>query len=282
MNSRELVARIKNLPPASQAATRLVNLLGQQSVSNEDLVEILRCDSVLTAKLLRACNSPISGLKEPVSSVDQAVFILGHDQILQLVLSLGFGKTMALRLTGYGVETNELWQHSLISAAAAKIVAITLDLPIDAPVAFTAGLLHDIGKVVMNQVLTTDFQTDIRLRVERDGMSRVDAERTVLGVDHAEVGAELLQTWHLPKEIVEAVRYHHEPLARPQPNLSAVSHAANCLAHVVGSAPGWDGYATRVDQRALTDLGLAPQRLDELVVTVREALEEVAGLISAV
>src|SRR5689334_15448869 len=101
MNSRELVARIKNLPPASQAATRLVNLLGQKTVSNEDLVEVLSCDSVLTAKLLRACNSPISGLMEPVSSVDQAVFILGHDQILQLVLSLGFGKTMAVRLTGY-------------------------------------------------------------------------------------------------------------------------------------------------------------------------------------
>src|ERR1051325_3343013 len=120
MTANELVAKVKNLPPVSHAALRLVSLLDQPAVSNDDVVQVLRCDNVLTAKLLRACNSPFFGLEDPVSSVDQAVLILGHQQILHIVLTLAFGGAMAVPLTGYAVESNELWRHSLTAATAAE------------------------------------------------------------------------------------------------------------------------------------------------------------------
>jgi len=276
MTAHELVAKIKNLPPVSYAALKLVNLLEQPAVSNDEVVQVLKCDNVLTAKLLRACNSPYFGLEEPVSSVDQAVFLLGHQQILHIVLTLAFGSAMVVPLPGYAVEANELWRHSLITATAAEtVVAEITDLSVEPAVAFTVGLLHDIGKLVLGQALTLDFQADIRQRVEQQQNSRSEAEKAVLGTDHSEVGACLLQDWRLPEEIVEAVANHHHPVLEPHPRLSVVTHLANCIAHLAGSAPGWDGFAVRVDDRVITAFDLTGDKLENMVIAVRESFDRV-------
>ena len=121
ITAQELVAKVKNLPPVPHAALKLVSLLDQPAVSNTEVVQALRCDNVLTAKLLRACNSPYFGLAEPVTSVDQAVFLLGHQQILHIVLTIAFGSAMVVPLPGYAVEASELWRHSLVTATAGEI-----------------------------------------------------------------------------------------------------------------------------------------------------------------
>ena len=260
----------------SYAALKLVNLLEQSSIGNDEVVQVLKCDNVLTAKLLRACNSPYFGLEEPVSSVDQAVFLLGHQQILHIVLTLAFGSAMVVPLPGYAVEANELWRHSLITAAAAEtVVAEIPDLNVEPAVAFTVGLLHDIGKLVLGQALTPELQADIRRRVETEHVARTEAEQAVVGADHSEVGACLLRDWHLPEEIVEAVAHHHQPVLEPRPRLSVTTHLANCVAHLAGSAPGWDGYAVRVDERVTTTLGITSDRLENMVVAVRESFDRV-------
>ena len=274
--ANELVSHVKNLPPISQAALRLVSLLDQPTVSNDDVVAVLRYDNVLTAKLLRACNSPYFGLEEPVRSVDQAVLILGHQQILHIVLTLAFGGAMMAPLPGYAVEANELWQHSLTTAMAAEVIANEYpELNAETPVAFTAGLLHDIGKLVLGQTLTPDSQQAIRSLISRGQLSRVEAERQVLGTDHAEVGANLLESWRVPGDIVEAVAHHHAPVLTPRPQLSVVNHVANCVAHLVGSAPGWDAFAVPVDPAICTQFGFGPEKIDMLVVQVRDSFERV-------
>ena len=129
MTAPEIINKVKNLPPISQAALKLVNLLEQASISNDEIVQVIKCDNVLTAKLLRACNSPYFGLDEPVSSVDQAVLMLGHQQILHIVLTLAFGSAMVVPLPGYAVEANELWRHSLVTASAAEtLIASGIDI----------------------------------------------------------------------------------------------------------------------------------------------------------
>jgi putative nucleotidyltransferase with HDIG domain len=276
MTAPELVAKVKNLPPVSYAALKLVNLLEQPAVSNDEVVQALKCDNVLTARLLRACNSPYFGLEEPVFSVDQAVFLLGHQQILHIVLTLAFGSAMVTPLPGYAMEVNELWRHSLVTAISAEIVAAQItEVDIEAPVAFTIGLLHDIGKLVMSQVLTPELQAEIRRRVEEEKIPRAESEKIALGTDHSEVGACLLREWRLPEEIVEAVANHHHPILVPRPRFSVVSHLANCLAHLSGSAPGWDGYAVRVDDRVTTAFELTGDRLENMVVSVRESSDRV-------
>lgn len=276
MTAQELVAKVRNLPPISQAALRLVNLLDEPAVSNDDVVQVLKYDNVLTAKLLRACNSPYFGLEEPVLSVDQAVLIIGHEQILHVVLTLAFGGTMAAPLAGYAVEANELWRHSLTTATAAEyLVSNVVEMNVDAHVAFTIGLLHDIGKLVLNQVLTPEYQSGIQTALATKGLSRSEAEKEVLGTDHAEAGGMLLQSWNLPDDIVEAVSNHHHPVLEPQPKLSAIAHAADYIAHLVSSAPGLENHPVRLDPRVAEAFNLTPPRLESIVVEVRESCDQV-------
>ena len=279
MTAYELVAKVKNLPPISQAALQLVNLLDEPAVSNEDVVQVLKYDNVLTAKLLRACNSPYFGLEEPVSSVDQAVLILGHHQILHIVLTLAFGGAMAVPLAGYAVESNELWRHSLTAATAAEYVVNNgIDINVDSHVAFTVGLLHDIGKLVLGQVLTPEHQKSIRALTEDKKSARWEAESVVLGTDHAEVGGALLRAWNLPEDIIEGVGNHHQPVVDPKPKLSAVSHLANCLAHRVSLAPELETYATFVDLKVAETFSLTPARIESLTDEVRNSCDRVDQL----
>jgi len=281
MTAQELVAKVKNLPPVPHAALKLVSLLDLPAVSNTEVVQALRCDNVLTAKLLRACNSPYFGLAEPVGSVDQAVFILGHQQILHIVLTIAFGSAMVVALPGYAVEASELWRHSLVTATASEMIAKEFtDLNIEMPVAFTVGLLHDIGKLVLGQTLTADLQVKIRRLIEHEHIARAEAEKIVLGTDHSEVGALLLQSWHLPDELVEAVANHHQPILTPKPRLSVVTHLADCVAHLAGSAPGWDGYAVRINNELVTSLAITPEQIEQMVANVRESSDRVDQFMS--
>jgi putative nucleotidyltransferase with HDIG domain len=278
MTGAELVDKVKDLKPVSPAALKLVNLLDRPEAGNDDIVQVLKCDSVLTAKLLRACNSPYVGLQEPVASVNQAVLLLGHRQILHLVLTLGMGSTMAVAMNGYGVAANELWRHSLITASTAELIASDDQINVEPSVAFTVGLLHDIGKIVVEQALTPELQAAIRDRISQGNLSRAEAEKEILGTDHCETGACLLERWHLPPELVESVANHHQPVLKPRPQLSALAHVADCIAHLVGSAPGWDAYAVRVSPGVVDAFGITTERIDAMLVSVRDSISRVDQL----
>jgi putative nucleotidyltransferase with HDIG domain len=273
MTPTDIISKVKHLPPVSQAALKLVSLLEQDEISNEDIERVIKCDNVLTAKLLRACNSPYFGLAEPVSTVDQAVLILGHQQILHIVLTLAFGTTMNVTHPAYAAEAAALWQHSLATASAAEIVASeTFDAKFEGTIAFTVGLLHDIGKLAISQGVSPEQREEIRALVENEKISRSAAEKKVLGTDHCEVGAALLKTWRLPAEIIEAVANHHSPPLET-PALSAVTHVANALAHCANPAPSDDATAGQVLPAVAAALNFSADRFEGLIATVREASE---------
>ncbi len=114
--------------------------------------------------------------------------------------------------------------------------------------AFTAGLLHDIGKTVINRVLTPKTRADIRAKIAAESLSRVQAEKAVLGANHSEVGACLLRKWLLPEPIVEAVANHHTPVTEPVVRLSAVVYLANSAAHIGGATFGWEARLAEAGQ----------------------------------
>ncbi len=276
MNPNDIVAKANTLPPVSAAALKLMGLLDRPNTCNEDIVNSLRYDSVLTGSVLRLCNSPSIGLRMPVTSIDQAVLLLGHRKIHRIVLALAFSNSICGPLPGYAVEANELWRHSLSTALASEMLAegaFTIDL--DPSVAFTSGLLHDIGKLLLNQVLTSQVQAGIRARIEQEHLSCVQAERDILQTDHAEVGGCLLRHWKLPEAIVEAVANHHRPPLEPRPRLSAVVHVANCLAHLVGSAPGDSGYVIQADPGAAKAVGVESDAIEGLILRIEDSLRQV-------
>jgi len=267
MKAHEMVAKVRTLPSISPAALKLVGLLAEANAGNEDVVATLRQDTVLTAKLLRACNSPALGLKEPVASVDQAVLLLGYDQMHRTATALAMSGAMSVRLPGYDAQVG-LWRHSLFAAAAAEaIINHGADLT-DAATAYTAGLLHDIGKLIVCQFLTEELRATLH-RLVVEGFTTDEAERKLFGTDHAEAGSCLLYLWRLPAQIIEAVANHHQPALDPHPRFSAVAHVANCIAHLAEGGAGSETYALPADAHVLAGLDLDAEKFANLTNEVR-------------
>lgn len=280
MTVRDIISGMKDLPVGSDASRKLAALLCEPDVPIDDIVRVLRCDAVLTSRVIRFCNSAHTGLSEPVTSVDQAVIHLGNRQIFRLAFSLGMGPAMVPALPGYGIEAGELWRHCLTTALIAEYFAREdFSGAFAPPAAFTAALLHDLGKVAMRPAIDGLVESMVRSRVA-DGLSRAEAEREALGFDHAEVGAALLESWRFPETLVEAVANHHRPAVAPHPQLSAVVHAADVVAHLMGSAPGWNGFALRVEPGLDRLLRLDELKLARIMIAAHGMLEEVATFLA--
>jgi putative nucleotidyltransferase with HDIG domain len=276
MTAIALVQKVKNFPPVSQAALKMISLLDKASVDNDDIVQVLKYDNVLTAKLLKACNAPSFGLGEPVASVDQAVLYLGHQQIHHIVMTLAFGSVMTVSSLPYTMEVNDLWQHSVVTAMAVETVLDQVpQLDANASVAFTASLLHDIGKLVFGQALSAEQLREIRDLAERKQIPGPAAEKEILGVDHAETGAALLQNWRLPESIVEAVGNHHRPALKPDIRLSTLVHLANGVAHHASPPPGQNPHDLLLADAVVAEFGINAEKLESMAAAARESFEHV-------
>jgi putative nucleotidyltransferase with HDIG domain len=271
MTANQMLAQVHDLPPISPAALELGGLLGRSVASNKDVIRVLQQDPVLTAKLLRVCNSAALGLKEAVGSIDHAVLILGHGRVSQMVQALSFRGSLTAPLTAYSLDANELWRHSLLTATVAEIaVADGLSIAVDPATAFTVGLLHDIGKLITNQFLTGELVAPFR-RCRNSGSSLVEAEREVLGTDHAEVGGGLAYLWRLPDPIVEGIALHHRPVLAPEPRLSALVNFAHTVAfHAEAAEAGRDYPLSRSEVVVFHSLGFSVTQFECLVRRARE------------
>jgi putative nucleotidyltransferase with HDIG domain len=282
MTADEIVARAKDLPVVSETARKLVIQLNQPDLHRDELVETVRCDNVLTAKLLRVCNSANSGMREPVLSVDQALLLLGDNMIFRIVCAVGFGGSLEIAPPGYATEANGLWTHSLSTALGAEYLAEVESYGNFLPsTAFTAGLLHDIGKSVINKVLTPNARAGIRSKIAGQSLSRVKAEKAVLGADHCEVGACLLKRWSLPELIVQAVADHHSPVLKPAIQLSAVVYLANCAAHLCGAPPKWEAQAIQAKNTAAEVLGMDMENVEQILSGIQNAMQTLPQLMVA-
>ncbi|HEY3860726.1 MAG TPA: HDOD domain-containing protein [Verrucomicrobiae bacterium] len=283
MTATEIIGQVKELPMVPDTARKMLTMLNRADTHRDELIRMLRCDNVLTAKLLRVCNSAHTGLKNPVASIDQAVLLLGDNTIFRMVCAIGFGGSMGFTLPGYSAEANGLWGHSLSTGMGAEyLTEVEAYGEFQPSMAFTAGLLHDIGKLVLNQALSPKCRTEIRALMSMDNLSRVDAERLVLGASHAEIGACLLQKWALPEVIIEAVANHHSPIVQPAVQLSAVVYLANCAAHLCGPTPGGsDAFAIRPSPAMAQLLGMQLDRVEQIVTGVHGAMKAVGQFMSA-
>ena len=281
MTAREIVSRAPRVPMPAAPVLRVLRLLGQPDVDASEVTSLVQQDAVLTGKLLAYCNSAATGLPTRVGTVDEAVFYLGHGEVQRLVISLGLGSTVRPKLAGYLMEEGALWRHTLFTAhLTAKVLARSDSLGTEPGVSYTAGLLHDFGKLIFSHTLDATTRDAVRAEVQQNQLPLVLAERRVLGTDHAEVGALLLQDWALPEVIVEAVALHHVPPTGSRPSLAAVVHVADLLAHEAGSAPGFDGLAISVDPGALASLNLTSDTMQDLLMDAFDVAGEVDKMIS--
>ncbi len=204
-NIQDLVERIK-LPPMS---FDLLHKLGDMDCDLDSVAESISLDPSLTATLLRICNNAVFGSAEPVSTVAEAISRAGFKSVYMLAAAL-YGNGCFTGCPGTRLDTQRLWRHSITAAFNAKFVAESAGL--DANSAFTAGLLHDLGKIVFAQM------PSLVARNFHDPGDRASLclEAGEFGLTHAEVGATLLERWKLPPQLVQAVRHHHHPIGSGQ------------------------------------------------------------------
>lgn len=276
MKAEELIAKTPNLPVPSRSATQLLQLLAGDDRDNEAVIAILKRDGVLSTKVLALCNSASFELAAPVSSISQAIMYMGYEEVHRLVMAVAFGGALGSSLPGYFIDDGALWRHSLLAAMLAQTVVRTVSsVPTDPSVAYTAGLIHDIGKLVISHALDAKKQHLVRDLVERGNRSLLEAEHEVIGADHAEVGACLLRKWNLPEVLVEAVANHHRPPVSPRLALSSVIHVADMIAHEGGASPGWGSYALRTDESVVEAMGLTADHVEVLIITAYDAMLQV-------
>jgi len=223
------VASFEGMPGA---AAKVLALLDDPEFEVSRIEETLRLDPGLTANVLRLTNSAYFGFSEKIGSLKQAIVVLGSKKLIQLIMATCMSGLMSKPVEGYALERGDLWRHSIaVSVVAEKLVAV---LGITAqPEIFTAALLHDIGKLLLGQHVQ-DYLERMNAAVTSE-KSFQTVERDVLGTDHAEIGARILQNWSFPSDVVNAVRWHHDPDDAPEPSVMVdVVHAANVICQMIG------------------------------------------------
>lgn len=270
---KDIVARVDSLPPLPATSVRLLGVINDPGSTIRDIVETIKYDQALTSDVLRLCNSAYFGLSRQITSLNEAMVRLGTTKILQLVMSVHATSALSQAQQGYGLGVGVLWKHSVAVAQGSALVAQRLQLS-NVNLAFTAGLLHDIGKVILSQHVADEFQKIIHLVCE-EKRSFVEAERAVLGFDHTEIGAMLAERWKLPENIVRCIRYHHEPgrLEIPDGIVDAV-YLANCVCLMLGIGLGADGLSYRADESVVTRHHLTESDLEGVGVAVLADLEQ--------
>lgn len=259
---------------------RINEVLRDPTSTVEDAAESIKNDPSLAAKLLRLVNSSYYGrtmramrgrFPAKIDNLSRAVMVVGARQLATLALGVSV-LPLFQDLPPKWVNMRLFWEHSVGCAVAAQAIAVSTGR-VDAEIAFVAGLLHDIGRIVVFKQATAHMASAMR-RAEAETQPLYLAERAVLGFDHADLGGHLLQKWQFPANLEKMVRYHHdlgEPLFIEEP---AVIH----LADVVATAMGWGGSGNRrvpsLDAAAWEALGLTGDGLAELVPAMEARLAE--------
>ena len=273
----DYINRIKSLPPAPRILPQLLGLLNQDDVDAEQIVDLITFDPGLTAKLLQRCNSAASGLSCPVHELSQAVMLLGFNEIYRMVAVVIGEGMMGTAQRGYGIGTGELWEHSATAGLAARVIAEKLGA--EADLAFTAGLLHDIGKLVLNSFLEGAYEPVLE-QTGVSGKSFVETEKSILGVEHAEVGGRVLARWRFPESLVQAVWHHHDPAqAHPWQQLAGYVYLADLIAHCLGHAGGFQSFAVRGRPEVLEMLEITPREIEGFILQTAAAVEEAHWII---
>ena len=279
MNDVEnIIKEIDKLQPIPQVAHRVLAIVQDRNSSLSELSTIILYDPSLTANLLKVCNSAYFGLPNKIDSVQQAVVYLGAGQVVELVLMIGGAENLKRRQSGYDLSEGELWRYSVSSALIARELAEKRGSK-DNYLLFTGALLKDIGKVLLNQYVA-DASEKINTLVSKDGLSFKEAEKEVIGIDHAELGGMVAEKWKFSSEMVEIIRNHHlsEKLTRTDFEASII-FLADTICMMMGIGVGSDGLAYRFHREVFEQLNFSDRDIQEIMLGFGEKLERVIELV---
>lgn len=265
---QEAIAKIKTLPALPSVLTQILHVVGDPDASALELGRLVAADQSLSAGLLRVVNSAAYGYYRKVETVPQAIVILGFYEVRNLILAAVAFRTFPAGHCEY--DRTQLWRHSLVTAIAAERIVKSLRLSVES--AFVAGLLHDLGKVVLD-VLYPDRFHECATWSHLEARPIHELERETFSIDHAGVGALLARQWDLPPALVAALEWHHAP---PGPDdeaarLVSTTAIADFIAYQAGFGESSNG---KQPERPPEFAGLAVS--DEIVDSIIEDMKNQA------
>ncbi len=227
-----LLSSIRNLPSIPIVIFEVSKLLNNPKTSASDLGKMISQDQGMVAKILTVANSPLYGLPRRVSTIEFAIVILGFEHIKNIVVALSMIEAFK-KEDGKNWDSKSYWNHSIITASAAKRIADDLNFPKSGE-AFTAGLLHDLGISIVQRYFNTEFKAICDL-VDKEQMRYLKAEEQILGITHQEIGKFLISRWNLPEFLGDAIFNHHCPSkSEGSKVLSSIVHLADYMTQRFG------------------------------------------------
>ncbi len=218
----EIQRAIEGIQPIPQVVLKILRLMNQEDYDIKELTEEIRQDQVICARTLKFCNSAIFADKKKIDSLDHALTFLGFKNLVKLVISTAMDNFYGHTGSGYSLCKGGLYHHTVGTAIISEKLA-SLTAKVKPGLAYTAGLLHDIGKVVLDQYIAAAYPLFYRQLFEEE-TNFLDAEITILGIDHTKVGRDLALRWSLPDSLIDSIQHHHKPE-------NAVHHST--LTHIV-------------------------------------------------
>lgn len=277
MDIQKIIKGIAVLKPIPHVVHKIMAITEDPDSGMSDLSEVIFYDTMVTANLLKAANSAYYGSAKKFDSIHQAIVFLGMDEVVDLVLLNSSAENLNRSQKGYGLAAGELWRYSIASALLARKLAKAKALD-NVHLVFTAALLKDIGKVVLEQYVKDGFEK-IKALVSTSRYSFREAEKAVLGIDHAELGALVAREWQFSHEMVDIIGNHHQPqqalLAKTE---TAVVHTSDVLCMMMGVNGGVDGLSYRFDRDTIESLGMTDVDLQTIIAGFAEDLQKVEDL----
>jgi len=277
-NLSKIIAKINSFPSMPATGAKMLKMLEDPETRVDEIEDVLRHDPGLTGNVLRLANSAYFGIPSKVASTRQAVLLLGLKKLIQLVIASCVNAVMDKPVPGYNLPPGDLWRHSIaVSIASEALVKDKKNL--DSEDIFTPALLHDIGKLILGHFVKEE-QESIE-KIAETGVPYVVAENMVLGTDHAEVGAQILTQWSFPREVIDAVRWHHDPefIEKPDPSIDIV-YLANVLCQTNGGGGELEGASADLSPVVIERLGLDLIQFDDIKVRVAQWVDELSDALT--
>ncbi len=271
----KILKSLKNLPPMPQVMIKARKLMADKNSGFQELASILETDQAIATRVLRMANSPYYGLSGKVTSIQHASVVLGHEALGELITVAGSSSLIGNALKGYALESGALWRHSMAVAFGSRIIADkkSPELSNDA---FTAGLIHDAGKLILDKHVIE--KRDMFEELLGNGHKTFhSAEKFLLGFDHAEMAAEACIKWNIPEMISIPIKHHHYPQQSDGNKLAYILHIADSIAMMSDIETGVDEGLYQMEDNAAEFLDLQPDDLTAVKEEVVEHIEKMQG-----
>ena len=269
-----ILRTLGDLPVMPHIVQKAQEILANPDSDLKELARLIEIEQAIATRVLKLANSTYYGLSGKVFSVQHASVLLGYKTLGELITVAGISSLMGENLKGYDLSSEDLWRHSIAVAVGSRIIASRKD-PEFGNEAFFAGLVHDAGKLVLDQHVyerKDDFETFMG-----DGQHTfLSAEKEILGFDHSEIAFELCQKWQIPSNQSVAVKFHHYPSKSEGNELAYILHMADCIAMMNGYGAGHDSMMYQIEEGTLEFLALQDKDVNDIQSQVLESVEKMS------